>query len=160
MQRGCARCTKFDRRGAKPTPTCSTRRTPPSWTRLALIGRSSLRRRKEQMLFYSTLRSASCVKDQATEASVNPFDMGRLEGPTGGFDPFADLLPFTVKQRNLRVQRKGRFRMRSNRVNGQNEDETCVLGSHAAGAFEARLEQTHRIHASVRVAPVRRVENK
>ena len=99
------------------------------------------------------------MKDQPTEASVNPFNMGRIEGPTGRLNPLAHVLPFTVKQRNRRIKRKGCFGVRLERLNRQNQHESCVCSGDVASAEKGRFEKVHRVHAPVGVATVRRVEN-
>ena len=61
------------------------------------------------------------MKDQPTKASVDPFDMSRLEGPAGRFNARASTIPIAVEQREIGVERDRLFRVGLNRVNGENQ---------------------------------------
>ena len=47
------------------------------------------------------------MKDQPTEASVNPFYVGRLGLPTTSFNDAQDLVPITVEQGEIMAEREG-----------------------------------------------------
>ena len=95
--RGCARFTKYGQRAARRTPMSSTRRTKPFSTKTVLIEPNSPLLPRVSIRCCSILRSASCVKDQPTEAPMHPLNMGGVGLPTAPFNHGEHVRPFAVQ---------------------------------------------------------------
>ena len=80
------------------------------------------------------------MKDQPTEAPVDPFHVHRLRGPTTRCHQPLHVWPFTVEQRKGVVKRQPVCRVLGQWMKGENEDKTCLgmgnCASTAKGGFQ------------------------
>ena len=100
------------------------------------------------------------MKDQPTEAPVDPFHVHRLWGPTARFHHPLHVRPFTIEQRKGVVKGQTVRRVFSQRMKGENEDKTCLGMGHVTGTAKGGFQQRVVGHAAVGVATVGRVEDK
>ena len=76
------------------------------------------------------------MKDQPTEASVDPFDVHRLRGPTARFNQLPHLRPITVQQSKGMVDGERLCGVLSGRVDGQNQNKPCLGMGHVSSALK------------------------
>ena len=74
------------------------------------------------------------MKDQPTEASVDPLDVHRLRGPTARFNQLPHLRPITVQQSKGVVNRERLCGVLSEGVDGQNQNKTSLDMGHVSSA--------------------------
>ena len=74
------------------------------------------------------------MKDQPTKASVDPFDVHRLRGPTARFNQLPHLRPITVQQSKGTVEGERLCGVLSEGVDGQNQNKPCLWMGHASSA--------------------------
>ena len=74
------------------------------------------------------------MKDQPTEASVNPLDVHRLRGPAARLDQPPHLRPITVQQSKGTVEGERHCGVLSEGVDGQNQNKPCLRMGHVSSA--------------------------
>ena len=100
------------------------------------------------------------MKDQPTEASVDPFNMHRLRGPPARFHQLSHTCPLPVEQGKGMVQRQRIRGVFGERMKGENEDKTCLRMGHCTGTAKGGFQQRVVGHAAVGVPTVGWVEDK
>ena len=74
------------------------------------------------------------MKDQPTEASVDPLDVHRMWGPAARLDQPPHLRPITVQQSKGVVNRERLCGVLSGRVDGENQNKTSLGMGHVSSA--------------------------
>ena len=100
------------------------------------------------------------MKDQATEASVHPFDVRRFDGPAAALDEGVNVGPRSVQKVERMTELDGLRGRFFERMNRQHQNKSSFVVRRFSCAFEAGFQQRIAVNAAVRVAAVRRVEHK
>ena len=100
------------------------------------------------------------MKDQATEASMHPFDVRRFDGPAAALDEGVNVRPRSVQKVERMAELDGLRGCFFERVNRQHQNKSGFVVRRFSCAFEAGFQQRIAVNAAVRVAAVRRVEHK
>ena len=100
------------------------------------------------------------MKDQATEASVHPFDVRRFDGPVAALDEGVNVGPRSVQKVERMTELDGLRGCFFERMNRQHQNKSSFVVRRFSCAFEAGFQQRIAVNAAVRVAAVRRVEHK
>ena len=89
------------------------------------------------------------MKDQPTEATMDPLHVGRLKGPSAPFNHRDNRRPFAVEQRKVVVEREWRSRVFLERMNGQDEDKPTLGVGDTSCTLQAGFKQVVGGHAAV-----------
>ena len=89
------------------------------------------------------------MKDQPTEAPVDPFHVHRFRSPTARFHHPLHVRPLAVEQRKGVVQGQTVCPVFGQRMKGENEDKTCVGMGHVTSTAKGGFQQRVVGHAAV-----------